>query len=55
MYKWYSQAALCYAYLSDLGPGRCPSESLPPSRLFKGGWILQELIAPREVVFYPNG
>lgn len=65
MYQWYTNAAFCYVYLSDVS-GNCPSlsdDSLLPlqlryidqfeeSRWFTRGWTLQELIAPRVVLFY---
>ena len=57
MYRWYRQAAICYAYLSDvtegrkdLYPGRTVS-TFHRSRWFERGFTLQELIAPRVVVF----
>ncbi|KAF7559180.1 hypothetical protein G7046_g4983 [Stylonectria norvegica] len=40
MYRWYKNAQVCFAYLQDVG------------RWFSRGWTLQELIAPREVIFY---
>lgn len=58
MYKWYWQAAFCYAYLSDvtLDQGRRQKvpwrEQLENSRWFKRGWTLQELLSPDTVEFY---
>jgi hypothetical protein len=61
MYRWYEDAATCYAYLSDVSH---PEENLTydpetvpfsESRWFKRGWTLQELIAPSRVVFYLKG
>jgi hypothetical protein len=54
MFRWYSKAHVCYAYLADV---TLSSRSLLPrgfarSRWFKRGWTLQELIAPMAVVFY---
>ncbi|KAI0167264.1 heterokaryon incompatibility protein-domain-containing protein [Pestalotiopsis sp. NC0098] len=51
MYKWYEKAAICYAYISD---SQEPHHTLqfPNSRWFSRGWTLQELLAPKEVVFY---
>ncbi|RMZ12230.1 hypothetical protein D0864_00762 [Hortaea werneckii] len=54
MYAWYEEAAICYAYLSDV-----PSTDKPlaehshfvRSRWFSRGWTLQELLAPNEVQF----
>lgn len=53
MFKWYQDATICYAYLSDVETffedidyGKVQS-----SRWFTRGWTLQELVAPRDVVF----
>ena len=54
MYAWYGRAAMCYAFLVDV-----PQEDVPDSdqsafrksRWFRRGWTLQELIAPRRLVF----
>jgi hypothetical protein len=56
MYLWYSQAAICYAYLSDVvSEGyidvSLDSSSFRKSRWFTRGWTLQELIAPVHMVF----
>ena len=58
MFRWYSLAETCYAYLADV-PSPNPSLSHDPagSRAFRQskwhtrGWTLQELIAPDIVVF----
>ncbi|PMD32052.1 HET-domain-containing protein [Hyaloscypha variabilis F] len=64
MYKWYAEADICYAYLSDVRSAfvdSCQSDTLEASRptkdfqttkWFTRGWTLQELIAPRSVEFY---
>lgn len=68
MYKWYRQATVCYAYLEDIpkhkssvriSSSRRSSRYLEKgylgitkSRWFSRGWTLQELIAPKIVVFY---
>jgi hypothetical protein len=52
---WYANAAVCYAYLSDIQwcSDRNQLENrLSASRWFTRGWTLQELIAPSRVVFY---
>lgn len=57
MFRWYSRAATCYAYLSDvklLREDETGSSTRPPlsdSVWFTRGWTLQELIAPPEVIF----
>lgn len=48
MFLWYRVAAKCYAYLSDVD-NVCDLER---SRWFTRGWTLQELLAPKTVVFY---
>ncbi|RMZ80134.1 hypothetical protein DV736_g6675, partial [Chaetothyriales sp. CBS 134916] len=50
MYQWYHGAELCLAYLSDVETTDDRS-SFEMSGWFKRGWTLQELLAPRTVVF----
>ncbi|RYC57487.1 hypothetical protein CHU98_g8725 [Xylaria longipes] len=47
MFRWYKNAAVCYAYLSDVQS----MSDFPASKWFTRGWTLQELIAPDSVVF----
>ncbi|KAI0349938.1 HET-domain-containing protein [Trametes cingulata] len=54
MFKWYSDAAMCYAYLEDVAPREdpyLPTSSFRKSKWFRRVWTLQELIAPHSVVF----
>ncbi|RBR13291.1 uncharacterized protein FIESC28_08257 [Fusarium coffeatum] len=63
MFKWYRDAAVCYAFLEDISTKQ-PAEpkrrwrstsggfGLTNSRWFTRGWTLQELIAPRNMEFY---
>jgi len=53
MFAWYANAEVCYAYLSDLEPGthNDMSTQLPRCKWFTRGWTLQELIAPKHVIF----
>ena len=55
MYRWYQNAGRCYAYLTDVpndsGPQKVQS-AMRASRWFTRGWTLQELIAPKHLVFY---
>ena len=54
MFQWYRNAAVCYAYLSDVDSSEIPDKdasSFSRSRWFTRGWTLQELLAPTEVVF----
>ncbi|KAI1747821.1 heterokaryon incompatibility protein-domain-containing protein [Xylaria castorea] len=47
MFRWYKNAAVCYAYLSDVHS----ISDFSASKWFTRGWTLQELIAPDAVVF----
>ncbi|PIL28610.1 hypothetical protein GSI_08652 [Ganoderma sinense ZZ0214-1] len=54
MFAWYRDAAVCYVYLADVPRSddlRRPGSAFRRSRWFTRGWTLQELIAPRVVVF----
>jgi hypothetical protein len=61
MFRWYRNAAVCYVYLSDVGT--LPKDlgddwhawavsEFEQSAWFLRGWTLQELIAPRSLIFY---
>ncbi|KAF6813875.1 het domain protein [Colletotrichum musicola] len=57
MYRWYRNARLCFAYLSDvkhtdLNTLMAENSNFRRSRWFTRGWTLQELVAPRIVMFY---
>lgn len=56
MYKWYARAFICYAYLSDIfsASPEDPNfdEEVALSRWFARGWTLQELLAPKNVIFF---
>ncbi|KAI1792656.1 heterokaryon incompatibility protein-domain-containing protein, partial [Ganoderma leucocontextum] len=55
MFKWYRDAQICYALLSDVPSDedvRAKDSKFRESRWFKRSWTLQELIAPRTVVFF---
>ncbi|PMD12706.1 hypothetical protein NA56DRAFT_638772 [Hyaloscypha hepaticicola] len=47
MYLWYSCSKICIAYLGDV-----PDREFKDSEWFDRGWTLQELIAPKEVLFF---
>ena len=57
MFQWYQNAELCYAYLQDvsiqhgLSPNFNFAKWFRKSRWFQRGWTLQELLAPRYMVF----
>jgi hypothetical protein len=48
MFRWYQEAEVCYAFLDDVQD----IEELAGARWFTRGWTLQELIAPKRLVFY---
>lgn len=58
MFRWYQRANICYVYLEDVDwrPGVVDPEDMKGefarARWFTRGWTLQELIAPRDMVFY---
>lgn len=54
MFRWYEEARLCIAFLSDWNAATDTpaSTTFRSSSWFTRGWTLQELIAPREVIFY---
>ncbi|KAK3292807.1 heterokaryon incompatibility protein-domain-containing protein [Chaetomium fimeti] len=55
MFKWYSDAEVCYAFLRDVKADEDPHwqwSAFRRSRWFTRGWTLQELIAPGVVYFY---
>jgi hypothetical protein len=50
MFEWYQEADICLAYLRDVDNAG-DEVSLQRSEWFERGWTLQELLAPRTVVF----
>ena len=57
MYRWYSDAQVCYAFLFDVWDtsGQDPHElgsEFRRSKWFTRGWTLQELLAPSTLVFF---
>ncbi|KAH8587968.1 heterokaryon incompatibility protein-domain-containing protein [Bisporella sp. PMI_857] len=57
MFKWYSDSFICFVYLGDVSvegdkPDSDRRDTLFSSRWFTRGWTLQELIAPKEIIFY---
>lgn len=54
MFSWYGNADVCYAFLHDVHDGRdsrTQRQQFRSSEWFTRGWTLQELLAPRTVVF----
>jgi hypothetical protein len=52
MFRWYQNAEECYVFLSDLPSKTSAKEGFPKCKWFTRGWTLQELIAPKKVLFY---
>ena len=50
MFQYYSLSDICYAYLADVPSGTIGWE-FEHSRWYSRGWTLQELVAPKTVVF----
>ncbi|KAF2216119.1 hypothetical protein CERZMDRAFT_29498, partial [Cercospora zeae-maydis SCOH1-5] len=53
MFKWYRNAVVCVAFLEDVS--EFDLGIMARSRWFTRGWTLQELVAPRTVVFVTRG
>ncbi|KAF8884907.1 heterokaryon incompatibility protein-domain-containing protein, partial [Gymnopilus junonius] len=55
MFQWYTDAHICYVYLSDDPDDRTNNQSrfksFSDSRWFTRGWTLQELLVPTSIVF----
>ncbi|KAI1734379.1 HET-domain-containing protein [Xylaria scruposa] len=54
MYRYYQNATVCYAYLSDLPAEDDAEVPLAQCRWFTRGWTLQELLAPSNIEFYDH-
>jgi hypothetical protein len=62
MFRWYKNAAKCYAFLSDVSAPTTDAQlhqdtweaSFRQSRWFTRGWTLQELLAPALVDFFSS-
>lgn len=50
MFKYYSHSAVCYAYLTNVRS----IDGLKSATWFERGWTLQELLAPRHVIFFDS-
>jgi len=59
MFKWYRSAAICYAYIEDLPKTIelpiADASLVKGCRWFSKGWTLQELLAPRDIIFFGAG
>ena len=55
MYTWYEKSSICYVYLSDVRLQSANSkDQFRNSRWFTRGWTLQELIAPKYLIFFDD-
>ncbi|KAI8631781.1 heterokaryon incompatibility protein-domain-containing protein [Xylariaceae sp. FL1651] len=55
MFRWYQDSAICYAHIADVSDDTNEDSllsSLAKSRWVTRGWTLQELLAPRDIVFF---
>lgn len=52
MFRWYESAVVCYAYLSDFDSSDVQGNPFGDSAWFQRGWTLQELLAPKSLIFY---
>ncbi|KAK7457222.1 hypothetical protein VKT23_010524 [Stygiomarasmius scandens] len=52
MYAYYQNTEICYAYLADKCVGSAERWTPGDSMWFRRGWTLQELLAPRQVIFF---
>lgn len=52
MYRWYQRSEICYVFISDLPSSASLEDALQRCRWFTRGWTLQELIAPRNIIFF---
>ncbi|KAL9601260.1 MAG: hypothetical protein Q9219_002665 [cf. Caloplaca sp. 3 TL-2023] len=50
MFRWYQRAEACFVYLADYPSTEV--QQFTESLWFTRGWTLQELVAPKEVIFY---
>ena len=58
MFAWYRDSKVCYVFLSDVDETvediSEPNSSFRGSRWFTRGWTLQELLAPRRIIFFSS-
>ncbi|OAL54538.1 HET-domain-containing protein, partial [Pyrenochaeta sp. DS3sAY3a] len=54
MYQWYNDSLMCFAFLDDVlcKGGVLNLTEIRESSWFSRGWTLQELIAPKTMIFY---
>jgi hypothetical protein len=55
MFKWYENSEICFASIDDAPAGSGDiGKSMSKSRWFTRGWTLQELLAPKELIFFAS-
>ncbi len=54
MYRWYQKARICYAYLRDVSMPEDGEVDIKGSLWFQRAWTLQELLAPRQLIFFSS-
>jgi hypothetical protein len=54
MYRYCGRAEICYAFREGFNSGAKDEKSMMDSRWWTRGWTLQELLGPREVIFYTS-
>lgn len=56
MFRWYQDAAVCYTYIEDLPDNLdlpiTNSSLIKGCRWFSRGWTLQDLVAPKNIIFF---
>ena len=55
MFDWYAESEVCFVHLADVTATRRDNDvhgQIQRSRWFLRGWTLQELLAPRKLLFY---
>jgi len=51
MFRWYQDSTVCLTFLADFPRNADVEAQLPLCRWFTRGWTLQELIAPKNLLF----
>lgn len=58
MFKWYGTSGICYVYLADCTVSNLATKQgevqFRDSQWWKRGWTLQELLAPRDLIFFTS-
>ncbi|KAH7377461.1 heterokaryon incompatibility protein-domain-containing protein [Cadophora sp. MPI-SDFR-AT-0126] len=58
MFQWYKSSRVCYTYLADVSGGvsdiQASGHQFLASQWFTRGWTLQELLAPKYLMFFDS-